>query len=152
MICKAEELSYILNGLLPLKNSKKVGGGGAGGFGIQTSTFTEGKATLIFFGSTGVLNVKTYVFVGLITPFLRTLTSRITVTLCSLKFSMISLSLQGRSSEQRMTPLEELKELCNDILTLRSNILVVFSRFSTCCFLSTSNSRAPDFSFLIVFG
>ena len=54
--------------------------------------------------------------------------------------------------EQRMTPLEELRELCNDILTLRSNILVVFSRFSTCCLMSTSNSRSPDFSFLIVFG
>ena len=65
---------------------------------------------------------------------------------------MIFLSLQGRSSEQRMTPLEELREMCNDILTLRSNILVVFSRFSTCCFLSTSSNRSPDFSFLIVFG
>ena len=30
---------------------------------------------------------------------------------------------------------------------LRSNILVVFNRFSTCCFQSTSNSRSPDFSF-----
>ena len=34
------------------------------------------------------------------------------------------MSLQGRSSEQRMTPLEELRDLCNNILTLRSNILV----------------------------
>ena len=74
------------------------------------------------------------------------------MTPCSFKFSRMSLSLQCRCSRQRMTPLEELRELCNDILTLRSNILVVFSRFSTCCFLSTSNSRSPDFSFLIFFG
>ena len=79
------------------------------GFGIQTSTCTERKATLIFFGSTGVLNVKTYVFVGLITPFLRTLTLRTPMRPCSFKFSRMSLSLQGRSSGQRMTLLEELR-------------------------------------------
>ena len=108
---------------------------------------TERKATLIFFGSIGVLNVKTYVFVDLSTPFLRTLTLRTPVTPWSVKLSMISLSLEGRSSGQRMTPLEELRDWCNDILTLRSNILVVFSRFSPCCCLSTSNSRSPDFNF-----
>ena len=37
------------------------------------------------------------------------------------------------------------------ILTLRSNVLVVLSRFSTCCFLSTSNSRSPDFIFFYSF-
>ena len=91
---------------------------------MEYRPLTERKATLIFFGSIGVLNVKRYVFVGLITQFLRRLTLRTPVTPCSLKISRISLSLQGRSSEQRMTPLEELRDLCNNILTLRSNILV----------------------------
>ena len=43
--------------------------------------------------------------------------SKGSVTPCSFKLSIISLLLQGRSSGQRITPLEELRDWCNDILT-----------------------------------
>ena len=119
---------------------------------MLTSTFTERYAALIFFGNTGVLNVRTLVFVCLNAPFLRTLILRTCMIPSLFRLSSISSSVQGPKSWHRMTPLEVFNVLCNEILTLRSNNFLVASKAVTCAFFSTSKRRSPDFSLFILFG
>ena len=77
---------------------------------------------------------------------------RTAITPSLFKFSRISSSVQGPKSSHRITPLQEFRVWCKEILTLRSNNFLVDNKFSTRAFFSTSKSKSPDFNLLILFG